>query len=142
MQPNPRFLADLVTFTEKILNGKPYFLCGGNCILQVFSPITTNTVLYKMKKSKNSKNWSLLGLALKLFFYPKICGYKFSSPAIKNYFFQRIIAALDISKNFWIWHEDEEVNWNLIDLITIVLVPHLSVLDNACETIFRISMSC
>ena len=28
MWPNPQETADLVTFTEKILNGKPYFLCS------------------------------------------------------------------------------------------------------------------
>ena len=30
MWPNPQFLADLVTFTEKVLNGKPHFLCSVN----------------------------------------------------------------------------------------------------------------
>ena len=28
MRPNPQFPADFLTFTEKILNGKPYFLCS------------------------------------------------------------------------------------------------------------------
>ena len=28
MWPNPQETADLVTFTEEILNGKLYFLCG------------------------------------------------------------------------------------------------------------------
>ena len=28
MGPNPQFLADLVTFTEEILNGKLHFLCS------------------------------------------------------------------------------------------------------------------
>ena len=27
MRPNPQFTADLVTFTEEILNGKLHFLC-------------------------------------------------------------------------------------------------------------------
>ena len=31
MWPNPQFSADLVTFTEKILNGKLYFLCSVVC---------------------------------------------------------------------------------------------------------------
>ena len=34
MWPNPQFPADLVTFTEEILNGKLHFLCSGkydNC---------------------------------------------------------------------------------------------------------------
>ena len=30
MWPNPLFPADLVTFTEEILNGKLYFLCSVN----------------------------------------------------------------------------------------------------------------
>ena len=28
MRPNPQFPADLLTFTEEILNTKLYFLCG------------------------------------------------------------------------------------------------------------------
>ena len=28
MWPNPQYPADLVTFTEKILNGKLHFLCS------------------------------------------------------------------------------------------------------------------
>ena len=30
MRPNPKFPADLVTFTEEILNGKLHFLSGGS----------------------------------------------------------------------------------------------------------------
>ena len=30
MWPTPQFPADLVTFTEKTLNGKPHFLCSEN----------------------------------------------------------------------------------------------------------------
>ena len=29
MRPNPQFPADLVIFTEEILNGKLHFLCSG-----------------------------------------------------------------------------------------------------------------
>ena len=32
MSPNPQFPADLVTFTEEILNGKLYFLCSVICV--------------------------------------------------------------------------------------------------------------
>ena len=32
MQPNPQFPADLVTFTEEILNGKLHFLCSVKCV--------------------------------------------------------------------------------------------------------------
>ena len=28
MWPNPQETADLVTFTEEVLNGKPHFLCS------------------------------------------------------------------------------------------------------------------
>ena len=31
MQPNPQFSADLVTFTEEILNGKLQILCSVEC---------------------------------------------------------------------------------------------------------------
>ena len=31
MWPNPQETADLVTFTEEILNGKLHFLCSGRC---------------------------------------------------------------------------------------------------------------
>ena len=30
MWPNPRFPADLLTFTEEIFNGKLYFLCSAS----------------------------------------------------------------------------------------------------------------
>ena len=33
MGPNPQFSADLVTFTEEILNGKLHFLCSVSLII-------------------------------------------------------------------------------------------------------------
>ena len=45
MLPNPQFPADLVTFTEEILNGKLHFLCSdreiflGEKILQVIMAV-------------------------------------------------------------------------------------------------------
>ena len=33
MEPNPQETADLVTFTEEILNGKLHFLCNAPCIV-------------------------------------------------------------------------------------------------------------
>ena len=36
MRPNPQETADLVTFTEEILNGKLYFLCGIILTLEQF----------------------------------------------------------------------------------------------------------
>ena len=33
MPPNPQFPADLVTFTEEVLNGKLYFLYSGSADL-------------------------------------------------------------------------------------------------------------
>ena len=35
MWPNPQETADLVTFTEKILNGKLHFLCSVICRINV-----------------------------------------------------------------------------------------------------------
>ena len=37
MWPNPQFLADLVTFTEEILNGKLHFLCNAK---EIFKHVT------------------------------------------------------------------------------------------------------
>ena len=33
MWPNSQFPADLVTFTEEILNGKLHFLCSDKCVV-------------------------------------------------------------------------------------------------------------
>ena len=35
MWPNPQIAADLVTFTEEILNGKLNFLHSGNCDFKI-----------------------------------------------------------------------------------------------------------
>ena len=46
MRPNPQFTADLVTFTEKILNGKLHFLCSVKFLSgQNFWPFLTFFVL-------------------------------------------------------------------------------------------------
>ena len=43
MWPNPQFPADLVTFTEEILNGKLHFLCSVLPIIpQLFCPLFLN----------------------------------------------------------------------------------------------------
>ena len=44
--PNPQFPVDLFTFTEKILNGKLYFLCSDNFKI-------ANMHLQKMLLKKN-----------------------------------------------------------------------------------------
>ena len=36
MWPNPQFSADLVTFTEEILNEKFHFLCSSICDLDLY----------------------------------------------------------------------------------------------------------
>ena len=36
MWPNPQFPANLVTFTEQIVNGKLYFLCSERSITEGF----------------------------------------------------------------------------------------------------------
>ena len=33
MRPNPRFPADLATFTEEIINGKLHFMCSEKIML-------------------------------------------------------------------------------------------------------------
>ena len=40
MRPNPQETADLVTFTEEIINGKLHFLCSvsDQCFLSLSSP--------------------------------------------------------------------------------------------------------
>ena len=38
MQPNPQETADLVTFTEEILNGKLHFLCSDKINIKVILP--------------------------------------------------------------------------------------------------------
>ena len=35
MGPNPQFAADMVTFTEEILNGKLHFLCSAGAELKL-----------------------------------------------------------------------------------------------------------
>ena len=39
MWPNPQKTADLVTFTEEVLNGKLHFLCGGEVNSNIFKKI-------------------------------------------------------------------------------------------------------
>ena len=46
MWPNPQFPADLVTFTEEILNGKLHFLCSGGKS-KVFS-ISTSSIDFRI----------------------------------------------------------------------------------------------
>ena len=42
MLPNPQFDADLVTFTEEILNGKVHFMCSGRTQLDNFEIVLGN----------------------------------------------------------------------------------------------------
>ena len=39
MWPNPQKTADLVTFTEEVLNGNLHFLCGGEVNSNIFKKI-------------------------------------------------------------------------------------------------------
>ena len=43
MWPNPQFSADLVTFTEEILNEKFHFLCSSICDLDLYRAQKTRT---------------------------------------------------------------------------------------------------
>ena len=54
MWPNPQFSADLVTFTEEILNGKYDFLCSGKCQLwNLFHSGDTFQYIFCMLVKKN-----------------------------------------------------------------------------------------
>ena len=49
MWPNPQFPAELVTFTEEILNGKLHFLCSGKAggeNLEIFH-MFTDSIIFK-----------------------------------------------------------------------------------------------
>ena len=78
MRPNPKETADLVTFTEEILNGKLHFLCSGYDLSSSScypTPIEMQIVLYFTLSS----NYQSLK---KLFDYGKrftICRYEFRS---------------------------------------------------------------
>ena len=37
MSPNPQIPADLVTFTEEILDGKPHLLCSAQTLTNLFT---------------------------------------------------------------------------------------------------------
>ena len=50
MRPNPQFLADLVPFTEEIVNGKLDLLCSGNKQQINFQRLTSD--LNRMVPSK------------------------------------------------------------------------------------------
>ena len=54
MWPNLQFLADLVTFTEEILNGKFHFLCSEKCTKRKFNlqPVSRRLgeMIFKKKK--------------------------------------------------------------------------------------------
>ena len=55
MLPNLQFLADLVTFTEKIFNGKPHFLCSVNIQATHYRTELTGQVLDENKVCKLKK---------------------------------------------------------------------------------------
>ena len=53
MRPNPEFPADLVTFTEEILNGKLYSLCS------VIITARTTAILFCAEASKQKATKSI-----------------------------------------------------------------------------------
>ena len=59
MWPNPQFSADLVTFTEEILNGKLHFLCSVFC--QSLCPVSYigRWVTLFMRSNWESSDWDL-----------------------------------------------------------------------------------
>ena len=50
MQPNQQETADLITFTEEILNGKLYFLCNVNDEVEPVKTFSSTTALTQKKK--------------------------------------------------------------------------------------------
>ena len=63
MWPNPQKTADLVTFTEEILNGKLYFLCSVNRVPN--SPLDSGHVFATLVVpllgvNEYMSNWALL----------------------------------------------------------------------------------
>ena len=62
MWPNPQFAGDVVTFTEKILNGKLHFCAMGDNFLS--------------KTSKNFKNWLFKQYFLKMNFQKILFNFK------------------------------------------------------------------
>ena len=56
MWPNPQETADLVTFTEKILNGKLHFLCSGNNYLP--DSVETSSLSNLINRKTCQKNLS------------------------------------------------------------------------------------
>ena len=56
MSPNPEETADLVTFTEEILNRKPHFLCS---IIKEHSDLNkARTLFYKSSLSPQSQGFN------------------------------------------------------------------------------------
>ena len=55
MWPNPQFPADMVTFTERILNRKPYFLCSdasenmGCFLVRIFRHVNAQKWRFRLK---------------------------------------------------------------------------------------------
>ena len=61
---NPQETADLVTFTEEILNGKLHFLCSVNCIAKPISLISESyirrvTINEPLNENERNKKRSL-----------------------------------------------------------------------------------
>ena len=56
MWPNPQEAADLVTFTEEILNGKLLFLCSDNIINFITRTSFTKTVYLTKQMFQETKD--------------------------------------------------------------------------------------
>ena len=51
MSPNPHEIADLVTFTDKVLSGKLHFLCSEGC--SIFDVVTDSKMKRKTATLEN-----------------------------------------------------------------------------------------
>ena len=65
MQPNPHFLADLVTFTEEILNGKLHFLCSVSKLEGLIISRPAKKKLWQFGEKTDSFQYPIFGMALK-----------------------------------------------------------------------------
>ena len=77
MWPNPQETADLVTFTEEILNGKHHFLCSVACEIKrnIFGgdPLNSSAILLKLLVRVWGKSATLMkGEKLQLLFSKRL----------------------------------------------------------------------
>ena len=63
MRPNPQIPADLITFTEEILNGKLYFLCSARIVFKCWK-VEVNRSICRKAFSNNMEELSFHNVAV------------------------------------------------------------------------------